>query len=199
MHRQGLHTNAQYVSAGPVSTAPCFLQARRMTVVRGRYSPILQRAWDAYNVKHKSENDSPADLPTSQLYLIITTNNGGQALEDFKIPSFSAAQSLLLQTVLSLAVAEECLEFEHRDLHWGNILVRKRTKSDKPILFKLLGREYSVPHCGVEVCIIDFTLARFRHRDGFCGCLQLDGPSNSWLFEQEAAELHDHVRACTND
>jgi serine/threonine-protein kinase haspin len=155
----------------------------------------LQRAWDAYDAKHTSENDSPADLPTSQLYLIVTTNDGGQALEDFRIPSFCAMQSLLLQTVLSLAVAEECLEFEHRDLHWGNLLVRRRTQSDRPVLFELRGQQYSVPHYGVEVCIIDFTLSRFRHRDGFCGCLKLDDPNNSWLFEQEATEAHDHVRA----
>ena len=40
-----------------------------------------------------------------------------------------------MQTALSLAVAEEACEFEHRDLHWGNLLVRR--DSNKAALCKL--------------------------------------------------------------
>ena len=31
----------------------------------------------------------------------------------------------VLQTVLALAVAEEAVQFEHRDLHWGNLLINR--------------------------------------------------------------------------
>jgi serine/threonine-protein kinase haspin len=36
-----------------------------------------------------------------------------------------SAPPLLYQVVMTLAVAEEACEFEHRDLHWGNLLISR--------------------------------------------------------------------------
>ena len=68
------------------------------------------------------------------------------------------ARSVLAQVVYALAVAEESLQFEHRDLHWGNVLVKPTDQED--ITFKLMGRRCSVPSMGVEANIIDFTMSR---------------------------------------
>lgn len=68
------------------------------------------------------------------------------------------ARSVLTQVVYSLAVAEESLQFEHRDLHWGNVLVKPTDQED--ITYKLMGKRCSVPSMGVEANIIDFTLSR---------------------------------------
>lgn len=51
---------------------------------------------------------------------------------------------------MTLAVAEKALEFEHRDLHWGNILIA-RTK-EPYIYYNLGGREIKFPSKGVKVC-----------------------------------------------
>ena len=76
----------------------------------------------------------------------------------FQFENMQQAKSVLAQVVYALAVAEECLQFEHRDLHWGNILVKPTNRED--ITFKLMGRRCSVPSMGVEANIIDFTMSR---------------------------------------
>ena len=68
------------------------------------------------------------------------------------------AQSIITQVTLSLAIAEHALEFEHRDLHWGNILI-KRT-SEPTLTYMLDGSSLAVDTHGVKVTIIDFTLSR---------------------------------------
>ena len=62
------------------------------------------------------------------------------------------------QVAHTLAVAESNMEFEHRDLHWGNVLV-KQTK-DKVAQFRLNGDLYEVDTEGVTTNIIDFSLSR---------------------------------------
>ena len=56
------------------------------------------------------------------------------------------------------SVAETTLEFEHRDLHWGNILVSKTANSCQ--CFVLDGQNFEIATDGVVATIIDFTLSR---------------------------------------
>ena len=65
---------------------------------------------------------------------------------------------MIEQIALSLAAAESALQFEHRDLHWLNVLV-KPTKQTK-LRYRVNGISYSVQTEGVQVCIIDFTVSR---------------------------------------
>ena len=52
----------------------------------------------------------------------------------------------------------KALQFEHRDLHGGNVLLRKTDQ--EYIYFRVDGVEYSVESYGVEATIIDYTLSR---------------------------------------
>lgn len=63
---------------------------------------------------------------------------------------------------LALAVAESELGFEHRDLHWGNILVTSVEKK-KSVIYNLNDQIFEIPTRGVEVAIIDFTLSRIEY------------------------------------
>lgn len=63
-----------------------------------------------------------------------------------------------MQVACSIAVAENALKFEHRDLHWGNILIARTT--DPSVVYSLHGEELEVISNGLLVTIIDFTLSR---------------------------------------
>lgn len=68
----------------------------------------------------------------------------------------------MIQTAWALAVAEESLEFEHRDLHWGNLLISRTDEAQ--IDFKLNNKSVRVPSRGVKVSVIDFTLSRMSYQ-----------------------------------
>lgn len=57
-----------------------------------------------------------------------------------------------------MAAAENALQFEHRDLHWGNLLIKPT--DEKEIEFVIQGEVVTVPTQGVQATIIDFTLSR---------------------------------------
>lgn len=84
--------------------------------------------------------------------------DGGEDLERFEFFRMEEALSVLQQIVLSLSVSEQSLMFEHRDLHWGNVLI-KRSKS-QTLHYKLNGDDVHIDNSGVFVSIIDFTLSR---------------------------------------
>ena len=59
-------------------------------------------------------------------------------------------------------LSAQALQFEHRDMHRGNVLV-KRTKEEF-IYFRLNHKEYYIRSHGVRATIVDFTLSRITQR-----------------------------------
>lgn len=76
-------------------------------------------------------------------------------------------RSIVAQVSLSLAAAELAFEMEHRDLHFGNILVRKLHDPQAKLRYRVGGRNYSVVTEGYVAAIIDFTLSRVTGESEF--------------------------------
>ncbi|XP_036307691.1 serine/threonine-protein kinase haspin isoform X2 [Pipistrellus kuhlii] len=147
-----------------------FIGLNSVHCVRGPYPPLLLRAWDHYHSTKGSANDRPDFFGRDQLFIILEFEFGGIDLEQRKktLSSIATAKSILHQITASLAVAEASLHFEHRDLHWGNVLLKKT--SLKEVHYTLSGKTGAIPTCGLQVNIIDYTLSRLE-RDGvvvFC-------------------------------
>nr|XP_058961650.1 uncharacterized protein LOC131788578 [Pocillopora verrucosa] len=145
-----------------------FITVHSVTCIQGGYPSHLISEWDKWDTKHTSENDKPDIFPSDQFFIVFEFSNGGKDLESFEFNCLSEAWSVLHQTALGLAVAENALEFEHRDLHWGNVLICKT--EDQLVESTLQGEKKLVPSHGVRVSLIDFTLSRLK-KDGvtvFC-------------------------------
>ncbi|XP_064602615.1 uncharacterized protein LOC135468346 [Liolophura sinensis] len=155
-----------------------FVTVQRVSCVQGKYPELLLQLWDEYNNNKESENERPDMFEESQLFIVFEFADGGCDLESFKFKNILEVRSVIQQVAYSLAVAEMELEFEHRDLHWGNVLVRRTT--EKTLDYSLENSVHSVTTHGIHVTIIDFTLSRLT-KDGctvFC-----DLSKDETLFE----------------
>lgn len=88
-----------------------------------------------------------------------------------------------------MAVAESKFEFEHRDLHWGNILIVPT--DEKTLTYCLNGKNIKISTHGVKATIIDYTLSRIVFRNL---CLYQDLATDPELFEANGDYQFDIYR-----
>ncbi|XP_032689218.1 uncharacterized protein LOC116852706 [Odontomachus brunneus] len=142
-----------------------FVEVRSIKCIIGKYPKKLVKLWNIYDDDKTSDNDCPSMFGENQLYIALELGHGGKDLEAFIFQTAEEAYTLFLQTALALAVAEKAFEFEHRDLHWGNVLI-SRTK-ESYVYYNLNGKEIKFPSNNVKVSIIDYTLSRIAYQ-GCC-------------------------------
>ncbi|KAJ2922091.1 hypothetical protein H1R20_g15006, partial [Candolleomyces eurysporus] len=184
-----------------------FVKLLKTYVVKGKYPEELLSLWDEYNEERGSESIRPDTFTLSQVYAIIVLPNGGPDLEayTFSSPSKSGwrqACSIFWQVTKSLAHAEHLVSFEHRDLHWGQILVRN-VSSSKPKL-KAVNMNAGVKSSkratmddlahGVQVTVIDLGLSRMDAGDGSDGERVHWTPFDAEVFMGEGDYQYDIYR-----
>ncbi|XP_061378523.1 uncharacterized protein LOC116769820 isoform X2 [Danaus plexippus] len=135
-----------------------FNEVLSVRCVTGGYPSRLLDLWDLYDESKGSENDNPAVLPPDQQFIVLELANAGQDLESYQFVNAEQSYALFKQIAFGLAVAEEAFQFEHRDLHWGNVLIAQTDQ--KSSCFVVRGRAFNLPSCGVKASIIDYSLSR---------------------------------------
>ncbi|KAI3770900.1 hypothetical protein L6452_02048 [Arctium lappa] len=180
------------------NVCPTFIETLRLRVCAGAYDDAMIRAWEQWDKKHLSENDHPMEFTEKQCFVVFVQEHGGQDLESFVLLSFNEVRSLLVQVTVALAVAEAAFEFEHRDLHWGNILLSR--KGCETLQFILDGKKMHVKTYGVVASIIDFTLSRINTGEDI---LFLDLSLDLGLFEgpkgDKQSETYRKMKEVTED
>ena len=116
----------------------------------------------SYHQRKVSENDRPDESlfgqDAHQQFVVLELKNSGEDLEGVTLTNASQGWAIFQQVAHALAIAEKLLQFEHRDLHWGNVLIQPCT--EKVIAYSLASETFQVDTHGVRATIIDFSLSR---------------------------------------
>lgn len=141
-----------------------FITLNEAHVVEGSYPKLLMKLWDDYRELKGSKNYRP-EYGVSQKYLIMDLEYGGVDLENFKMLTWKQALEVFWSTVKSLSEAEQKFQFEHRDLHWGNIVIdyKQRELEDAFRDLSVIEEDNDDELC---VKIIDYTLSRLEGDSG---------------------------------
>ncbi|XP_071861051.1 haspin isoform X1 [Bombus fervidus] len=139
-----------------------FVEVKDIKCIKGKYPERLIELWNIYDEEKHSDNDCPSMFNDDQLYIVLELGHGGQDLEAFVFNTAEEAHILFIQAALALAVAEKAIEFEHRDLHWGNILIS--SANEDYVHYKIGQKNIELISKGVKVSIIDFTLSRVKYQ-----------------------------------
>lgn len=114
------------------------------------FSKLLSFHFVCY--KERIQNKSRKEV------IITKLKFGGNQLNSYKRLSPKTGLSIASQLIASIAIAEEELEFEHRDLHSSNILI-KRT-NEEFAKYCINGNPFCIKLNGYFVTIIDTTFSR---------------------------------------
>ncbi|CAH8590776.1 unnamed protein product [Schistosoma turkestanicum] len=166
-----------------------FAQLKRATVVRGKLPKALVSSWRKYESQRGSDNECLDFLPAEQQWMVLESEFAGEPLANVRFNTCREARSVIEQIALSLAAAESALQFEHRDLHWHNVLVRP-TRQWK-LRYRVGGVSYAVLTEGIQVTIIDFTVSRLCHEGNI---VYVDLSESPEIFECEGDYQFDIYR-----
>ena len=150
-----------------MSSIPGFTNFRDIRVVQGRPPKEFVQAFKSYNDRQKAEKKELSVFPDpgkktsyndDQLWAVIEMQDAGtdleQCVESGAMTSIWSVWDVFWQVVISLAKGEEGAEFEHRDLHLGNICVQNAAVTPTVNVRKKL------KFTSLDTTIIDYTISR---------------------------------------
>lgn len=199
-----------------MSTMPGFTNFRDVRIMQGRPPQPFIKAFRDFNAEqkaHKKETSvfpdpaKKASYPDDQLWAVIEMQDAGVDLERYvergECGSIWAVWDIFWQVVLTLAKGEEGAEFEHRDLHLGNICVRGEQPAGPPLAQAGIDTKRKLNFTGLETTIIDYTISRalLDPATKETAFHDLSTPSSASIFEGDSTEeyqydIYRYMRGC---
>jgi serine/threonine-protein kinase haspin len=148
---------------------PGFTNFRDVRVLKGRPSKAFAKAWKTFNARRAKGDKSMFPDPTKktsyredQLWAVIEMQDAGTDLERIQLRTVWTIWDVFWSVTLALAKGEQEADFEHRDLHMGNICIKTRKEDGKisPENARIRDIRRKLDFSGIESTIIDYTLSR---------------------------------------
>ena len=150
-----------------MDSVPGFTRFRKLHVLQGKYADSFIEAFRDFKEEGKpSNNEDPQRFSPTQLFAVIEMDDAGTDLDSLRSPSVFQVYDIFWSVVALLANAEEQVEFEHRDLHIGNICIKPCTVGGTmDIPTDLISNMEAAPASllglsEIRTTIIDYTLSR---------------------------------------
>ncbi|KAI1861305.1 uncharacterized protein JN550_010984 [Neoarthrinium moseri] len=145
---------------------PGFVVYKERYIVQGKACRELLETHQAYHKRAKRQDPgrlqfypSPSRYLDDTRFLVIELGDAGTALEDFQLLSSDQLWDIFFHVAIALARAEAEVEFEHRDLHEGNLCIRQ---VGEPVAEEDRDTAAYFGHSGFEITILDYGLSRAR-------------------------------------
>ncbi|KAK3995994.1 Serine/threonine-protein kinase haspin hrk1 [Cladorrhinum sp. PSN332] len=144
---------------------PGFVIYKERYVVRGKAPKSLLETHQIFHRKEKRKDPdrlqfypSPSRYLDDTEFLVVELGDAGTALEDFSLESISQVWDIFLHTAIALARAEDLIQFEHRDLHEGNLCIRQVRSPSACSSPESTATKFG--NSGLEITILDYGLSR---------------------------------------
>ncbi|KAL2752465.1 hypothetical protein ACRALDRAFT_1072395 [Sodiomyces alcalophilus JCM 7366] len=139
---------------------PGFVVYKERYIVQGRAPKPLTETHQAFHRRVKRQDPdrlqfypSPSRYLDDTRFLVVELGDAGVALEDFELGDTAQLWDIFLLVAIALARGEEL----HRDLHEGNLCIRRVSEPRR--------RDTSIPgpafgYSGLDITILDYGLSR---------------------------------------
>lgn len=90
-------------------------------LLQGSFTKEYLNAWQNYK---NSENVHPSEYGCTQLYGVLVMEDCGMDLEKYKFKTYHEIVDFIDQLLSTVSILETKYKFEHRDMHWGNVMIK---------------------------------------------------------------------------
>ncbi|KAF4782691.1 hypothetical protein HER10_EVM0001837 [Colletotrichum scovillei] len=147
-----------------LANIPGFVIYKERYLVKGKAPKCLLETHQSFHRKMKRKDPdrlqfypSPSRYLDETTFLVVELGDAGTALEDFELTDSSQLWDIFFHVAIALARAEDLACFEHRDLHEGNLCIR-RSEDPQTRNPKKAGPYFG--YSGLDITILDYGLSR---------------------------------------